>query len=94
MNLRTRLIASLTAALILTAASAPAALGHSQKVTPPGVGEAVVDGPISNPWAQAHCNASSPAIVAERSNGVVQFLPATALPCPPIANPGGQVHGD
>jgi hypothetical protein len=54
----------------------------------------VVSGPISNPWPQAHCNAASPAIIADRSNGVVQFLPGAALPCPAVANPGGQVHGD
>ncbi|MCZ7554683.1 MAG: OsmC family protein [Anaerolineales bacterium] len=44
--------------------------------------------------AQAHCHAASPAIISEASNGVVQFLPAGALPCPAVPNPGGQIHGD
>jgi hypothetical protein len=69
-------------------------LGHSQTVTPPGIGEAVVQGPISNPWAQAHCTAAAPGVVADSSNGVVQFLPAAALPCPLVPNPGGEIHGD
>jgi len=87
-------LASLALASMLTLLSATALLAHSQVVTPPGRGEAVVSGPISNPWAQAHCNAASPALIADRSNGVVQFLPASALPCPLVANPGGQIHGD
>lgn len=94
MNRRNRLTASLALAAVLTALSAGSVFGHSQVVTPPGVGEDVVSGPISNPWAQAHCNAASPALSAERSNGVVQFLPAVALACPLVANPGGQIHGD
>lgn len=94
MNTRNRLTASLVVATVLTAVSAGSVLGHSQVVRPPGVGEDVVSGPISNPWAQAHCNAASPALIAERSNEVVQFLPAEALPCPLVANPGGQIHGD
>jgi hypothetical protein len=76
----------------LVLAVAASALGHSQIVQPPSHDEPVVIGPISKAWAQAHCNASSPAIVADRSDGVVRFLPGAALPCPPIANPGGQVH--
>jgi hypothetical protein len=87
-------LASLVLAGLLTLMSASALLAHSQVVTPPSSDEPVVSGPISNPWAQAHCNAASPAIIADRSNGVVQFLPAAALPCPAVANPGGQVHGD
>jgi hypothetical protein len=65
---------------------------HSQIVTPPGADDPAVSGPISRGWAQAHCNAESPSVVAERSGGVVQFLPGTALPCPETANPGGHVH--
>jgi hypothetical protein len=87
-------VVSLVLASMLTLLSASALLAHSQVVTPASGDEAVVSGPISNPWAQAHCNAASPAIIADRSNGVVQFLPAAALPCPAVANPGGQVHGD
>ena len=87
-------LASLALASMLTLMSAGSLLAHSQVVTPAGQDEAVVSGPISNRWAQAHCNAASPAIVADRSNGVVQFLPAAALPCPLVENPGGQIHGD
>lgn len=79
---------------LLLAASAASALGHSQIVQPPSKSDAIVSGPISKPWAQAHCHAASPGLVAGRSNGVVQFLPAAALPCPAVPNPGGQVHGD
>lgn len=89
-----KLAVSLLLASMLSLLSAGALLAHSQVVTPPGRDVPVVSGPISNPWAQAHCNAASPAIIADRSKGVVQFLPAAALPCPLVANPGGQVHGD
>jgi len=88
-----RLAAALLAATMLLALGAATAAGHSQTVTPNGNGDGFTR-PISKPWAQAHCHAGSPAIVAERSNGVVQFLPASALPCPAVANPGGQIHGD
>lgn len=80
-------------ALVVLALSAAAAAAHSQTVTPNGNGEGFTK-PISNPWAQAHCNAAAPAIVADRSGGVVQFSPAGALRCPAVPNPGGQVHGD
>lgn len=89
-----RALAAAASASILALAVAGSALGHSQTVQPPPLDEPVVIGPISRAWAQAHCNASSPAIVADRSGGVVRFLPGAALPCPLIANPGGQVHGD
>ena len=92
--IRALFIRALAAAIVLLALSTGSLLAHSQTVTPPGRGEAVVTGPISNPWAQAHCNAASPAIVADASNGVVRFTPAGALPCPAVPNPGGQVHGD
>ncbi|MEW5992234.1 MAG: hypothetical protein AB1736_12930 [Chloroflexota bacterium] len=88
-----RLIRALLLASLLALPSAGSALAHSQSVNPMGNGEGFT-GPISNPWAQAHCHAASPGIVGEASNGVVQFLPATALPCPAVPNPGGQVHGD
>lgn len=89
-----RALAAAASASCLALAVAGSALGHSQIVQPPSHDEPVVVGPISRAWAQAHCNASSPAIVADRSDGVVRFLPGAALPCPLIANPGGQVHGD
>jgi hypothetical protein len=88
-----RVARALLTATMLLALSAATAAAHSQTVTPNGNG-AGFSRPISKPWAQAHCHAASPAIVAERSNGVVQFLPAAALPCPAVPNPGGQVHGD
>jgi hypothetical protein len=80
-------------ALMVLAFSAATAAAHSQTVTPNGNGEGFTK-PISNPWAQAHCHAAAPAIVADRSGGVVQFSPAAALSCPAVLNPGGQVHGD
>lgn len=69
-----------------------AANAHSQTVDPPGAVGPTVTGPISRPFAQAHCNAASPGVVWEASNSVVVFTPAAQLPCQPIANPGGQVH--
>ena len=83
-----------SATLMLLAVAAAPVAAHSQTVQPPSKDAPVVTGPISNPWAQAHCNAASPSIVADRSNGVVSFLPAAALPCPAVPNPGGQIHGD
>lgn len=88
-----RLGLSASTTLLLLSAAGPVA-AHSQTVVPPSKDAPVVSGPISNPWAQAHCHAASPAIVADRSNGVVSFLPAGALPCPAVPNPGGEVHGD
>lgn len=85
---------ALAAAVVVLALSAGSLLAHSQTVTPPGIGDPVVTGPISNPWAQAHCNSAAPAIVADRSGGVVQFMPAAALPCPAVPNPGDRVHGE
>jgi len=89
----TRLVRALVGASLLTLLIAGSALAHTQSVNPNGNGAGFTR-PISNPWAQAHCHAASPAIVGEASNGVVQFLPAAALPCPAVPNPGGQVHGD
>ncbi|HET9457361.1 MAG TPA: hypothetical protein VFO78_08470 [Candidatus Limnocylindrales bacterium] len=86
-------LAASTALLLLGAVAAPVA-AHSQTVQPPSKDAPVVSGPISNAWAQAHCNAASPSLVADRSNGVVSFLPAGTLPCPAVPNPGGHVHGD
>jgi hypothetical protein len=80
-------------ATLLLASSGGLAFAHTQTVTPRGLGgEEVVTGPISKNWAQAHCNAASPAIVTEASGGVMVFTPDEALPCPPVENPGGQVH--
>lgn len=78
---------------VLLALSTGTVAAHTQTVDPNGNGGGFTK-PISNPWAQAHCNAQSPSIVAERSNGVVRFNPPAALPCPLVPNPGGQIHGD
>lgn len=90
MTLRTS--ATLLAALALSLVAAGPAGAHGQIIQPPAHDEPVVTGPISRAWAQAHCNAASPAIVTEASNGVVSFPPGRALPCPDEPNPGGQVH--
>ena len=87
-----RTIAATVGGSLLVLAAAGAVFGHSQIVQPPSHDEPVVIGPISKVWAQAHCNASSPAIIADRSGGVVQFLPSAPRDCLPTANPGGQVH--
>lgn len=71
---------------------APAA-AHGQKVHPPAKDVPVVEGPISQQWAQAHCNAQAPEVTGGASNGVVVFSPEEALPCLDVwENPGGQVH--
>jgi hypothetical protein len=87
-----RSLLSLVATLALLAVMAIPVAAHSQTVTPPGR-DAVVSGPISKAWAQAHCHAASPGVVAGASSGVVVFTPQAALPCPAVANPGGQVTG-
>lgn len=66
-----RILAVTTMLLALGATSVAA---HTQTVDPNGNGEGFTK-PISNPWAMAHCQAASPLIIAERSNGVVQFNP-------------------
>ena len=82
---------AMLAATMLLALGATSVAAHSQTVDPNGNGTGFTK-PISNPWAQAHCNSSAPEVVATASKGVVRFSPAAALPCPAIANPGGQVH--
>jgi hypothetical protein len=88
-----RLAAALLGSAMLIGLGATQVAAHSQTVNPNGNGEGFTK-PISNAWAQAHCNSSAPEVVADASNGVVRFNPAAALPCPAIANPGGQVHPD
>ena len=87
-----RLTSIWIATLALLALTAAPALAHSQTVQPPSKESPVVSGPISNAWAQAHCSAQSPAVVADASGGVVTFSPLGPLPCPALPNPGGQVH--
>jgi hypothetical protein len=90
-RLTTPIIRALLLATTMIVLSVGTAAAHTQTVTPNGNGEGFTK-PISKRWAQAHCNAQSPALVADASGGVVQFLPAAALPCPPVPNPGGQIH--
>lgn len=87
-----RITAALVGAAALALVPASSALAHGQIIQPPAHDEPVVTGPISKPWAQAHCHAASPAIVTEASNGVVAFPPGTKLECPDFPNPGGQIH--
>jgi hypothetical protein len=86
-----RLADAVLAASMLLALGVTSVAAHSQTVSPNGKGDGFTK-PISNPFAQAHCNSSAPEVVATASNGVVTFSPAAALPCPAIPNPGGQVH--
>ena len=91
--LRKAVVASIVAATLLTLGGGGNAFAHRQTVSPPGQEAPVIDNdPISNSWAQAHCNANAPSVVAGASNGVVVFSPQGELPCPPAPNPGGQVH--
>jgi hypothetical protein len=69
--------AALAAAMLL-ALTATTAAAHRQTVDPNGNGEGFTK-PISNPWAMAHCKAASPLLIADASNGVVQFTPAQAF---------------
>jgi hypothetical protein len=89
--IRNALARALPLAAMMLVLSVGTAAAHTQTVTPNGNGDDFTK-PISKAWAQAHCNAQSPAIVADASGGVVQFLPAGALPCPAVPNPGGQTH--
>ena len=91
MRIRSAMTRALLLAAMMLVMSVGTAAAHTQTVTPNGNGEGFTK-PISKAWAQAHCNAESPAIVADASGGVVQFLPAAALPCPAVQNPGDQVH--
>ena len=84
-----RFVRALLGASLLALLIAGSALAHTQTVNPNGNGEGFTR-PISKAWVQAHCHAASPALVSEASNGVVQFRPAAALPCPAVANPGVQ----
>jgi hypothetical protein len=86
-----RLAWALLGSIMLLGLGTAQVAAHSQTVDPNGNGDGFTK-PISNAWAQAHCNSSAPAVVADASNGVVRFNPAAALPCPAVANPGGQVH--
>jgi hypothetical protein len=90
--LRTARAVLLAAALI--AVSAGAVSAHNQTVTPNGNGDGFTK-PISNPWAQAHCNAAAPEVLnTTAAHAANAFNPPRNLLCPLVANPGGQIHGD
>jgi len=88
-----RFVHALLGASLLALLITGSALAHTQTVNPNGNGASFTK-PISKAWAQAHCHAASPALVSEASDGVVQFLPAAALSCLAVPNPGGHIHGD
>jgi hypothetical protein len=72
----TRLVArAAVVATMLLVLGAGSAAAHMQTVDPNGNGEGFEDRPISKSWAQAHCQAASPLIIADRSGGVVEFTP-------------------
>lgn len=81
---------AMLATIAFAVGAPPPAAAHRQIVTPPSKDEPVVDRPISNPWAQAHCNAAAPEVLG--TDSVVGFAPYAALPCSPVPNPGGQVN--
>ena len=87
-----RSLFSLVAALALLAATVVPATAHSQTVTPPGQDAPVIlNDPISNAWAMAHCKSSAPFVTAASSDGVVAFNPPI-----PFTNcvPGTRGQGD
>ena len=88
--MRTITAAVVTATWALGVATSAGA--HGIIVTPPGQTGPVVSQPVSQPFAQAHCHAQSPAELSD-SPAAAQFVPGAALPCPAVENPGGQVTG-
>lgn len=73
--------AAATATLLLGLAAGSVA-AHSQTVTPNGNGDGFTKG-ISNAWAQAHCNARSPEVLATIAvNAANSFSPAGNFACP------------
>ena len=83
-----RALGAFAAATMLIALAAGPAAAHSQTVDPNGNGEGLTK-PISNPWAQAHCHASSPAVLASTAaHAANSFSPTGAFPCPTEAAPG------
>lgn len=83
---------ALMATLILAVGTVSA---HRFTVDPPGSGDpGITNEPISQPFAQAHCKAQSPSVVADASGGVASFSPAEPKPCLETdLNPGGQSTG-
>lgn len=89
-----RLVAGILSIVAVMALGVASVAAHTMTLDPPAGTGGFTNEPISKPWAQAHCNAQSPAIVSDASGGVVAFNPPTALPCPhTVTNPGGQVTG-
>ena len=87
---RLSLAVAVSASALVIAAPAAA---HGIIVNPPGQDGPTVTGPVSRPWAQAHCHSAAPEQATANSGGVVTFTPSRALPCPPVPNPGGQITG-
>lgn len=83
-------LAAMVAMVAIGFGASHQATAHSKIIQPPSMDEPVVSGPISKAWAQAHCNAASPEVLG--SDHVVGFAPYASLPCPAVANPGGQVN--
>lgn len=79
-------------AALLIALSTGVAAAHGLTVSPRGQSEPVVQGPVSNAWAQAHCQAAAPETATAVSGGVVVFNPAEKLDCGEVQNPGGRTH--
>lgn len=89
-----RIATSVATATLLFALTVASVAAHSQTVDPNGNGQGFTK-PISNAWAQAHCNARSPEVLATTAEHAANsFSPPGALPCPLVPNPGGQIHGD
>ena len=88
-----RRLTSIGAAIgVISMLGAGPALAHSQTVSPPGHEDPVREGEaVSRQWAQAHCNAASPEVLAD--SGVAAFSPAGALAClEEYENPAGRSH--
>lgn len=84
-------VATALAALLIALTTGVAA-AHGLEIRPHGQNEPVVEGPVSQAWAQAHCQAEAPETATAVSGGVVVFTPAEALDCEEEQNPGGQIH--
>lgn len=76
------LVRAAATAMLVLAMSAGAVAAHSQTIDPNGNAETKVK-PVSRAWAQAHCHAASPEVLATTAEHAANsFTPAGALPCP------------
>lgn len=77
-----RLGTALVTATIVAVTATASAAAHSQTIDPNGNGPTRTK-PVSRAWAQAHCNARSPEILATTAaHAANSFTPAASLPCP------------